>query len=104
MFLVLFILSVVFVEALTELFVKSLIFSRLREFVKSKNDFVKDILSCGYCTSVWVSLFPALYLSHVQTFCAPLVGFLLFWVSLHRLANYLHNINDKYFDKFYAKK
>ncbi len=101
-FLVQFLLCVVVVEALSELIVKSGILSKPREFVKQQSEFVKELISCGYCTSVWVSIIPAIYLV-TQVNINPLAAFLIIWFSLHRLANYLHNINDKHFDKFYSK-
>lgn len=102
--LILFILSIVFVEAATELVVKSAIISRPREYIKSKNNFIREMLSCGYCFSVWASFITSLYLFRYLEGVNAVVAFLITWISLHRLSNYLHNINDKFFDKFYAKK
>lgn len=99
-------LAAIFVEGTTELFVKSLLFDKLREFLFKKSSFLQKLLSCGYCTSVWVAILPAIFLIFKiikpEIILAP-VWFLGLVVVLHRLSNYVHNINDKYFDKFYSK-
>ncbi len=102
MFILLLFLGVVFVEASTELLVKSVFFAPIRKYVGGKNEFLNSLITCGYCTSVWVAIIPALCLASLQSFCPPVAAFFLFWLALHRMSNYLHNINDKYFDKFYS--
>src|SRR5690606_24212974 len=95
-----FLLAVVFVEGLTELIVKSNIFYNVRSYLASNNEFLGELVSCGHCTSVWVSLLPALYFSfqfHSLLLIIPLT------IVFHRLSNYLHNINDKFLDKYYSK-
>jgi hypothetical protein len=103
-FLLFLILSTIFTEACTELLVKSAIFSSIRENLSQRGEFLKQVLSCGYCTSVWVASFPALILSLSQSWFSGLAAFLFFVPVIHRLSNYLHNINDRWFDKYYINK
>lgn len=98
-YVVLALVSVVFVEGLTELLVKSKIFGPFREYLAKKSIFLGEMISCGHCASVWVSSLPAIVFSF---YLGPLV-FVPLVVVFHRLSNYLHNINDKFLDKYYSK-
>lgn len=90
-------LSILAVEAATELIVKSEIFRPLVNRLKNAGPFMEKLLSCGFCTSVWVSMPPALVFAGLTS---PVL--VIFWLLVfHRGSNYLHNINDKYFDKYY---
>jgi hypothetical protein len=102
----LFAASVIFVEGATELVCKSSIFLTIRSKLSALHPFIKQLLGCGYCTSVWMSTIPAGFFafevaSSVLTMPAL---FILFVVVIHRLSNFVHNINDKHFDKFYDKR
>lgn len=102
-----FICCAIFTEAVTELFTKSLIFSGLREKIVNRGGFVAALISCGYCTSVWVSLIPSLFfvsVMHDLNYAKFLGMWLFVAVVVHRSSNYLHNFNDKWLDKFYSKK
>jgi hypothetical protein len=103
-FIALLVFSVIFTEACTELLVKSKIFEPLRESLSQRSKFIKEMLSCGYCASVWVAIFPALVISASQPWYWGLAAFVFFVPVIHRLSNYLHNINDRWFDKFYINK
>lgn len=100
-------LSAIFTEALTELIVKSAILKRTRRLLSSLGSFPRKMLSCGYCFSVWAAMAPAT-LSVVV--CSPggivisVLQWIAVWLIVHRLSNYAHNINDKYFDKYYSNK
>lgn len=102
-----FVCCVVFTEAVTELLTKSLIFSGIREKIVGKGGFLASLISCGYCTSVWVSLAPSLFFVSIMH-NLNYVQFLGLWffiaIVVHRSSNYLHNFNDKWLDKFYSKK
>lgn len=105
-YVLLFVGSVVFVEGATELICKSLIFSGFRDKVSSWHPFLADLLKCGYCTSVWVAVLPSLFFAYNLAgalWGVPLLG-VFFTVLIHRLANYLHNLNDKHLDKFYDQR
>ena len=93
---------VVLTEALTELAIKSEIFKTAREKISSLNNWLKTLLSCGYCFSVWVA-FGVVFSAQISY---PLVG--NHWIDLgltalvvHRLSNILHNVIDKWTDKYY---
>ena len=102
MFLAKLVLAVILTELLTELLVKSVIFRPIREILGQVSNFFKELLSCGYCTSVWVAASVVFILQLTYN----LSGW--YWIDLglvvlvvHRLSNYLHNFNDKYLDKYY---
>lgn len=95
-------LVIVLVEAFTELVIKSQIFAPFRKWV-SRGDWLRELFSCGYCFSVWVAL-GVVFLTQTSY---PLMG--NHWVDLfltaivaHRCANVLHNIIDKWTDKYYS--
>jgi len=86
-------------EATTEIITKSELFKPLRAWLFKKGNegskplkFLHALLDCGYCTSVWVSLF---------MFCSYLVlpqkGLILVLsiLVIHRLSNLFHNIMDR---------
>lgn len=99
----LLVLSVVFVEGLTELVRKASIFDRPRALVR-RIGFVDALLSCGYCTSVWAAMVPSMLVfivaAHLYLYEQVLL-FAFFTITFHRLSNYLHNFNDKHLDKYY---
>ena len=97
-----FILAIIFTEAITELVVKSEIFSPIREyfFNKRKNRFFKfihDLLDCGYCFSVWAA---ALSYFLLFVFNNNITIFFVVSVVLHRLSNVTHFIIDRIGSKF----
>lgn len=100
--------AALFVEGLTELICKSIIFLPAREKLSEANGFIAKMLRCGYCTSVWVSMLPALFISFctdISSFwVAKILYFLLYLVIVHRLSNYIHNFNDKFLDKYYDNR
>ena len=102
LFLVKLIFAVILTELLTELVIKSVIFKPIRDRLGKLGNWFKELLSCGYCFSVWVAF--AVVLSLQLSY--NLTGVFLLDMSLvalitHRLSNYLHNFNDKHLDKYY---
>jgi hypothetical protein len=99
-------LSAIFVEALTEIVVKSPIFESIRVLLGSKVVFFSKVLACGHCFSVWAAIVPGIFLylwlgeGSLLKF-SFLLPFLI--LVVRRLSNYLHNFNDKYLDKFYSE-
>jgi hypothetical protein len=106
--LVLVLLSALFVEGFTELLCKSKIFNPLRERLSRTSNFIAEMLSCAYCASVWVSLVPSFLLAAYKGFSGSFLGCLIIFpfllVIIHRLANYIHNFNDKFLDKYYDSR
>jgi hypothetical protein len=93
---------VILTEALTELVIKSEIFEPVRNLFFKLGSWLETLFKCGYCFSVWVAL-GAVLISQVHY---PLTG--QPWLDLgltalivHRLSNILHNVIDKWTDKYY---
>jgi ABC-type iron transport system FetAB permease component len=89
-------------EAVVELLVKSVVFEPVRKFVSRVNWF-KQLFSCGYCMSVWVA---AAAVACVPVAVMPLSDFVLVNILattlvVHRLSNVMHNVIDKWTDKYY---
>ena len=81
------IMTIIAVEALTQLICKAELFDRPREQIKSLGGFFKALLSCPYCVSVWSALLIiGLMIYYEYTF-----WFILLLV-LHRVSNFLHDI------------
>jgi len=94
---------VILVELLTELVIKSEIFKPVRNWIFKLGGWFKDLFTCGYCFSVWVA-FGVVFLTQISY---PLTG--QPWLDLglmalivHRLSNILHNVIDKWTDKYYS--
>ncbi len=105
-------LLVVFVEAVTEILVAAKITDGFRNFIFSKAHpnfdkedaelttgpwlwrFFNDLLSCGYCTSVWVSFGAAILSPRWFLVQTPFIGWMVNWLVmvfvLHRISNWLH--------------
>jgi len=85
-----FIITVVLVEAITELVVKGKIFRRIRELF-SKNRFLKELLVCGYCVAFWISIFCVILLNVRLVFSNDL-GIIVAVFVVHRCASHLHDL------------
>lgn len=87
------ILLVIFIEALTEILTTSSIFEKPRMLL-ARNAFLGELIHCGYCTSVWVSLSVAWIIPFALT---PYfwLNYLLTVFVLHRLSNILHELIQK---------
>lgn len=97
-----FVLAVIFTEAVTELVVKSEIFSPIREFFFNRREnrifkFIHDLLDCGYCFSVWAATLSCILLF---VFNNNFTMFLVVSVVLHRLSNVIHFIIDRIGNRF----
>ena len=113
--LIKFLLAVIFCELIVEVVVKSDLFEPITSYFKNRIDdnklfwFIGSLLSCGYCFSVYVGIFTAvLFNMHlVGKFifdCGYICGIIDIIVSgliIHRCSNILHNLIDKYTNKFY---
>ncbi|MBD3260368.1 MAG: hypothetical protein GF334_01600 [Candidatus Altiarchaeales archaeon] len=92
------------VEALTEIVIKSEVFRPFRELIFKLGPFFQKLFTCGYCFSVWVALAAV---SAVPDLVLPLSGvfgvnMLLTILVVHRLSNVIHNVIDKWTDKYYS--
>lgn len=102
MIIVYFIFLVILTELLTELVIKSEIFKPLRNRIKSWGPWFDTLFSCGYCFSVWAA-FGVVFVSQISY---PLTGTHVIDLGItalvvHRLSNILHNVIDKWTDKYY---
>ena len=92
-----YILSVVLIEALTELVVKSGFFEPIRKFFFKRKDrwffnWTNSLLDCGYCTSVWIAFFVLTTFILLDNFYVNMV---FYGIILHRLSNGLHFVIDR---------
>jgi hypothetical protein len=88
------IFAIVLVEAITNLLTKSEFFLPVRKFFFKRNEnkffgWLHDLLDCGYCTSVWIGWFIALFLIF-----GGLYNFFFIGIFLHRMANLFHHFID----------
>lgn len=99
--LVVFILAFA-TEALVQLFTKSEFFEFPRK-VLSKWSWFERLLACGYCTSVWVAmgLIAVAPVAVLPISSWTFVNVLITLLVVHRLSNVIHNVVDKWTDKYY---
>jgi len=102
MYILLFILLILNIEAVTNILSKSEIIKPIRSFLFSRSNnkgikFLHDLLDCPYCTSVWVSLFymTMLYLIVGVYALSSVFVFFMLVIALHRLSNILHHVIDR---------
>lgn len=93
---------IILTELITELVVKSEIFKPIRNLIFRLGNWFQKLFSCGYCFSVWAA-FGVVLLTQTSY---PLTGNKVLDLGLmalvvHRLANVLHNVIDKWTDKYY---
>lgn len=96
-------IAVISIEAITEILVDSKIFLPLRLYISKKAlpdiptgkstiyNFIHELISCGYCTSVWVSMFVTMLLTFndIRIF-KPIINEMILVFCLHRLSNLFH--------------
>lgn len=103
-FLVLWVFFVALTESLTEILLKAGPLEPIRALIARKFRFFADLLSCGYCFSVWVAfsiawMIPsplniAISFGITDNHVAFVEDYLWWFVNgliLHRLANVFHN-------------
>lgn len=96
---------VILVEALTELSKAYITFPlwnlilRLTQRIPKLNEYMQYLLSCGYCKSVWISLFCCLIAINIQCLpiliSIPLLNFFLIVLLVHRFSNLWHFLIDR---------
>lgn len=87
------------VESITEMIVKSTLIRPLREALFNlHNEWITELITCGYCSAFWVALF----VNIISTLHLPdtfnLLNFIVMVVITHRLSNIIHGSIDRYFD------
>ena len=91
---------IILIEAITNILTKSESFRPLREYLFESNNkvlkFIHNILDCGYCTSVWVSLSSVILLClYINDLLPHILALFFMGIILHRLSNVLHFIIDR---------
>lgn len=96
------VLCVVLTELLTELVIKSEIFKPLRQRLFKLGEWFQKLFTCGYCFSVWTA-FGVVFLTQTSYSLTESHSLDLGLMALviHRLSNILHNVIDKWTDKYY---
>ena len=92
------ILSIIAVEAVTEIIVQSNIFSRLRNALAKVSNFLGEWITCGYCLSIWISASVAWFLPGDVTHIV-IIDYLIRIFVLHRISNVLHELLSRWFSR-----
>lgn len=89
-------------EAIVQLVIKSEIFAPVRSFVSKWGHWFEKLMECGYCFSVWVA-FPLVAAAGIflPIFDKIILDLLFTGFVVHRLSNVIHNVTDKWTDKYY---
>lgn len=90
-------------EAVVQLVIKSEIFSPIRRLASKLGSWTAELFQCGYCLSVWVALGMITAVPNAILLVSdyPGVNVLLTLLVVHRLSNVMHNVIDKWTDKYY---
>jgi hypothetical protein len=89
--------AIALVEALAEIWTESVLFERLRVWVRSKSDFLGYFFDCGYCVSVWLGIGAAYLFQCMGQFEA--LGWwepLLWGFVIHRGSNIWHEAISRF--------
>jgi len=97
--IILFIISIVITESITEIISKSSLFEPLRKWLfKHKSNkllsFIHDLLDCGFCLSVWVGTITGNILLDVKI-VTVWVDWFIIGLLVHKCSNVLHNLIDR---------
>ena len=85
---------IVAVEASTEILTDSEVTRPARERVAKVNDWLGQLVNCGYCTSVWVAGAAAM-VHQIQVSDHPWVNVLVTLLLLHRSSNLFHEVVNR---------
>lgn len=93
---------IVISEALNEIIRTAGPLEGIRAYFSRKSRFISDLISCGYCTSVWVGMSLGWILPPVMPEIGAIPTFIntyLWWfingILLHRLSNVFHDFINK---------
>lgn len=98
----LFVMSLL-VEALTQALITATPLAFIRDFFMVRWAFFRELLSCKYCFSFWVSVLVVSVFSYTtivpQLIGGPkLLNFIVLLFITHRGSNMVHGLIDRYFD------
>jgi len=74
-------------ESLAELFQRSFWTRWIRQ--KISNRIISEFLECKYCQSFWIA-----FIISYLTYKYNILIYVWIVIAIHRMANYLHNLND----------
>ena len=100
-FCIKFLLSIVLVEAITEVITKSEIFLPIREKIFKLGQKIKffkwlhSLFDCGYCFSMWSGMFISVLFFRDVNLIHHYIDWFFVAIVLHRLSNLFHNIMDR---------
>lgn len=101
LFIIKFLSAIILTEAITEIITKADVLEPLRQKIfnriKEGNFFewFHNLISCGFCVSVWTGWFVALLLFHKSNIIHSCVDWIFIGLILHRLSNVIHFIIDR---------
>lgn len=81
------------VEGLVELIHGAEILNRPRDWLKAHSSFLRKLLECKYCLSVWAAA-AVMGLWALARFVHPGASWVIWTITLHRTANRLHDLCD----------
>lgn len=88
MTIILWIAAIIFVEAVTEIILNGSVLEKFRDVIHNFSKFTSELISCGYCLSVWVSTSIAWALP--LGFSYKIIDVVVATFVLHRLSNIFH--------------
>lgn len=88
------ILAIICVEAITEILVQSDLFFEVRDWIGRKSNKLATLVTCGYCTSVWVA---AIIIGGIIAEWY-IIGIAIKIFALHRLSNIFHALIKRRLD------
>lgn len=97
--IVLWFIAILYVEAVTEILINGEIFAGFRDFLHNLSDFTSQLITCGYCLSVWVSATIAWALP-LPISNYSLINFIVATFALHRLSNVTHEAIVRWLQRF----
>ena len=81
-----YIIAIIAVEAIVEIFMESSLFDNLRVWLSKKHWLIDEFVGCGWCISVWVALlvFGLIYIG---------LWVVLIPLAIHRMSNFIYDID-----------
>ena len=88
-------MAIIAVESVTEIIVASNIMFGFRSLVNKISSFFGELVTCGYCLSVWISASIAFVMPGnicANTLLGIIVDFIIKTMVLHRMSNAFHGL------------
>ena len=97
--ILIFLISIIITEAITEIVSKSKLFEPLHGWFFNRRSnkvfkFIHSLIECPYCLSVWVGTFVGILIVNINIISVYIDWFII-GLLLHRLSNILHNFIDR---------